>query len=139
VMRDDYQKLLMDRDYLLEVGEMYHRELKEEIGVDQITHELASTWGFLEGTQITLQKSGSILEECQMMEVCEGYDQEMMEDAQVSQGPPFMGSSETVGHTHTHGDSRAGGSYEDTSICVPGLANIHVEVDPTIHLGYVMR
>jgi hypothetical protein len=27
-----------------------------------------------------------------------------------------MSSSETVGLTHTHGDSRARGSYEDTSI-----------------------
>jgi hypothetical protein len=73
-----------------------------------------------------------------MMEVCEGYDQETMEDAHVSQGPPFMGSSETIGHTHTHGDSRARGSYEDTSICVPGLDDIHVEVDPAVHLGYMM-
>jgi hypothetical protein len=31
-----------------------------------------------------------------------------------------MGSSEIVGYTHTHGDSRAKGSYEDTFICVPG-------------------
>jgi hypothetical protein len=45
------------------------------------------------------------------MEVGEGYDQDTMEDVRVSQGPPFMGSSETVGHTHTHGDSRARGSY----------------------------
>jgi len=44
----------------------------------------------------------------------------------VSQGPPFMRGSETVGHTHTPGDSRARGSYEDTSICVPGLADLHV-------------
>jgi hypothetical protein len=29
VMRADYQQLLMDRDYLLEVGEMYHRALRE--------------------------------------------------------------------------------------------------------------
>jgi hypothetical protein len=49
----------------------------------------------------------------------------------VAQGPPFMGSSETVGHTHTHGDSRARGSYEDTFICVPGLVDIHAEVDPS--------
>jgi hypothetical protein len=70
--------------------------------------------------------------------VMEGYDQETLEDVQVSQGPPFMGSSETIGHTHKHGDSRAKGNYEDTSICVPGLANIHIEVDATIHHGYVM-
>jgi hypothetical protein len=30
VMRVDYQQLLMDRDYLLEVGEMYHRAPREE-------------------------------------------------------------------------------------------------------------
>jgi hypothetical protein len=69
--------------------------------------------------------------------VMEGYDKEMMEDVQVSQGPPFMGSSDSD-HTHTHGNSRARGSYEDTSICVPGLADIHVEVDPVVHLGYMM-
>jgi hypothetical protein len=50
VMRTNYQQLLMDRDYLLEVGEMYHRVLKEkETEVDRLTHELVSTWGFLEG------------------------------------------------------------------------------------------
>jgi hypothetical protein len=49
-----------------------------------------------------------------------------------------MGSSETVGHTHTHGDSRARGSYEDTSICVPRWIEIHVEVDHVVHLGCVM-
>jgi hypothetical protein len=30
MMRTDYQKLLMDRDYLMEVGEMYHGVLKEK-------------------------------------------------------------------------------------------------------------
>jgi hypothetical protein len=48
----------MDRDYLLEVGEMYHRAPREkEIKVDRLTHELVSTRGFLEGTQTTLQES----------------------------------------------------------------------------------
>ena len=51
VMRVDYQQLLRDRDYLLEVGKMYHRALSEqEVEVDRITHELVSTWRFLEGT-----------------------------------------------------------------------------------------
>jgi len=49
-----------------------------------------------------------------------------------------MGSYETVGHTHTHGDSRARGNYEETSINVLGLVDIHAEVDPTIHLGHMM-
>jgi hypothetical protein len=56
----------------------------------------------------------------------------------VSQGTPFMGSSETIGHTHTHEDSKARGSYEDSSICVPELVDIHREVDPAVHLGHMM-
>jgi hypothetical protein len=44
VMRTNYQQLLMDRDYLLEVGEMYHGVLKEkETEVDRLTHELVRT------------------------------------------------------------------------------------------------
>ena len=39
-------------DYLLEVGEMYHRALKEkETKVDRLTHELVSTREFLGGAQ----------------------------------------------------------------------------------------
>jgi hypothetical protein len=60
VMRTDYQQLLMDRDYLLGIGEMYHGALREqELEVDRLTHELESTRGFLRGTQITLQESES--------------------------------------------------------------------------------
>jgi hypothetical protein len=68
----------------------------------------------------------------------ERYDLETQEDVHVSHGPPFTRGFETIGHTHTHGDSRARGNYEYTSICVLGLVNIHVEVDPAVHLGYVM-
>jgi hypothetical protein len=95
-----------------------------------------------------LEDVGGLAEEHQLMEEheeypgslmsMERYDQETLEDVHVSQGPPFMRGFETVGHTHTHGDSRARGSYEDTSICVPGLVDIHVEVDPVVHLGYMM-
>jgi hypothetical protein len=64
VKRADYQQLLMDRDYLSEVGEMYHRALREQKAeVDRLTHELVSTRGFLEGTHTTLQESKAKLEE----------------------------------------------------------------------------
>jgi hypothetical protein len=64
LMRADYQWLLMDKYYLLEVGEMYHRALREqEVEVDRLTHELVSTRGFLEGTQTTFQESEARLEE----------------------------------------------------------------------------
>jgi hypothetical protein len=63
----------------------------------------------------------------------ERYDLEIHEDVHRSQGPPFMRGVEIVEHTRTHGDSRARGSYEDTSICVPGLVDLHVEDDPVVH------
>jgi hypothetical protein len=172
VMSADYQQLLMDRDYLLEVGEMYHRALRDQkLEVDQLTHELVSTRGFLEGTQTTLQESVSRLEELleetsqrptisistksqiyssvtlledvgglavehhlmeeheeypgSLMRV-ERYDPETQEVVHRSQGPLFTRGFETVGHTHTH---------KDTSICVPGLADLHVEVDLVVHPG----
>jgi hypothetical protein len=89
-----------------------------------------------------------LVEEFQLMEEHEEYlgslmimercDLKTREDVQVSQGPPFMRGSEIVSHTHTHGDFRARSSYEDTSIWVPGLVDIHVEVDPVVHPGYMM-
>jgi hypothetical protein len=64
VMRTNYQRLLMDMDYLLAIGEMYHRALREkEIEVVRLTHELVSTRRFLEGIQIALQESRSKLEQ----------------------------------------------------------------------------
>jgi hypothetical protein len=64
VMRGDYQHFLRDRDYLLEVGEIYHRALREhEVGVDRLTHELVRTRRLLSGTQKTLQESESRSEE----------------------------------------------------------------------------
>jgi hypothetical protein len=57
---------------------------------------------------------------------------------EVSQELPSTRIFETVEHSHTHGDSRARGSYEDTSICVPGVVDLHVEVDPVVHPGSMM-
>jgi hypothetical protein len=37
---------------------MYHKALREEeVEMDQLTHELVSTWTFSKGTQTTLQES----------------------------------------------------------------------------------
>jgi hypothetical protein len=150
MIETDYQQLLTDRDYLLEVGKMYRRALREqELEVDRLTHELVSTRGFLEGTQATLQESESRLDEL-LEEIGQRYtisistesqicsSVTLLEDVRVSPGPPFMGSSETDGHTDTHEDSRARGSNEDTFICVPGLVDIHTDFDPTVHLGHMM-
>jgi hypothetical protein len=51
----------------------------------------------------------------------------------VSQELSSTRNFETVEHSHTHGDSRARASYEDTSICVLGLADLHVEVDLVVN------
>jgi hypothetical protein len=68
----------------------------------------------------------------------ERYDPEIHEDIHRSQGPPFTRGGETVGHTRTHGDSIARGSFEDTSIYVPGLVDLHVEDEPIVHPGSMM-
>jgi hypothetical protein len=68
VMRTDYQQLLIDKDYMLRIGEMYHEALREqELEVERLTQELESTQGFLRGTQTSLQelesRSDELLEE----------------------------------------------------------------------------
>jgi hypothetical protein len=68
----------------------------------------------------------------------ERYDPAIHEDVHRSQGPPFTRGVETIEHTRTHGDSRARGIYEDTSICVPRLVDLHVEDDPVVQLGSSM-
>jgi hypothetical protein len=90
-----------------------------------------------------LEDVGGLAEEHQLMEEHEEYlgslmsreryDPETQEDVHVSQELPSTRIFETIEHSHMHGDSRARGSYEDTSICVLGLADLHVEVDPVVH------
>jgi hypothetical protein len=46
---------------------------------------------------------------------------------------------ETIEHSHMHRDSRARGSFEDTSICIRGVVDLHVEVDPVVHPGSTMQ
>jgi hypothetical protein len=44
MMRIDYQQLLINRDYLLRIGEMHHEAQREqELEVDRLTQELEST------------------------------------------------------------------------------------------------
>jgi hypothetical protein len=68
----------------------------------------------------------------------ERHDPERQEDFHRSQGPHFTRGVRIVGYTHTHGDSKARGSYEDTSIFVPGMVDLHVEDDPVVHPGSMM-
>jgi hypothetical protein len=156
----------MDRDYLLGVGEMYHKALREqELEVDRLTHVLERTRGFLRGTQTALQESKSRSEEL-LEEIRQRSTTSILVESQIypsvtllgdvgglaeeheeypgsltsmesydleAQEPPSTRIFEIVEHSHTHGDSRARGSCEDTSICVPGLVDLHVEVDLVVH------
>jgi hypothetical protein len=64
MMKTNYQHLLMDKYYLLDIGEMYHGVLEEkENEVDRLTHELVSAREFLKITHITLQESESRVEQ----------------------------------------------------------------------------
>jgi hypothetical protein len=68
----------------------------------------------------------------------EGYDPKTQEDVHVSQDLPSMRIFEIDENSHMHGNSRAKSSYEDTSICVPALADLHNEVDPVVHPGSML-
>jgi hypothetical protein len=96
--------------------------LREDVGGLAVEHQLREEHEEYLGSLMSMER----------------YDPERHEDVHRSQGPPFMRGVEIVGHTHTHGDSRARGSYEDTSICVPGLVDLHVEDDPVVHPGSMM-
>jgi hypothetical protein len=65
VMRSNYQHILMDRYYLLAIGEMYHGALKEKEDevVDRFSYELVSTQDSLKSAQRDLQESESWVEQ----------------------------------------------------------------------------
>jgi hypothetical protein len=52
---------------------------------------------------------------------------------------PSTSIFETVEHSHMHGDSRARDNFEDTSICVSRVVDLHVEVDLVVHPGSMMQ
>jgi hypothetical protein len=85
---------------------------------------------------------GGLAEEHQLMEEHEEYPGSLM--SMESYDPeahelPSTRIFETVEHSHTHGDSRARDSFEDTSIDVQGLDDLRVEVDPVVYLGSMLQ
>lgn len=58
VMKSNYLHLLLDRDHLLMLDEIYFHALKgKEEEVDKLTHELKVTEDYLKSTQMALQES----------------------------------------------------------------------------------
>jgi hypothetical protein len=116
MMRTDYQQLLTDRDYLLGIGEMYHRALREqELEVDRLTQELESTRGFLRGTQTTLQESESRSEEL-LEEIRQRSTSSILVDTQICPSVTWLEDVGGLAEEHQ--------LMEDTSICVPRVVDL---------------
>jgi hypothetical protein len=131
VMRTDYQQLLIDRDYLLRVGEMYHEALREQnLEMDQLTHELESTRGFWRGRWTTLQDSESRSYEY-LEEICQRSTSSILVETQTYHSCTLLGDVDDLVEEHP--------SMEDTSICVSRAVDLHIEVDPVVHPGSVMQ
>jgi hypothetical protein len=130
----------------LQESESRSEELLEEIRQRSTTSILVESQIYPLAT--LLEDVGGLAEARQLMEEHEEYlgslmsmqryDPETQRDVHVSQELPSTRIFETVEYSHKHGDSRARGSYEDTSMSVPGLDDLHVEVDLVVHPRYMM-
>jgi hypothetical protein len=131
MMRTDYQQLLIDRDYLLRIGETYHEALREqELEVDRFTQELESTRGFLRGTQRTLKESESRSDES-LEEICQRSTSSVLVDTQMYQSITLI---EDVGDLAEEDEL-----MEDTSICVLRAVDLYVKVDLALCPGSMMQ
>jgi hypothetical protein len=130
MMRIDYRQLLTDKDYLLRIGEKYHKALREqELEVDRLTQELENTRGFLRGTQTSLQESKSRADESPE-EICQRSTSSVLADTQMYRLVTLIEDVGDLVEEHQ--------LMEDTSICVLRVIDLHVEVDPVLCLGYKM-
>jgi hypothetical protein len=131
MMRTDYQQLLTDRDYLLRIGEMYHEALRgQELEMERLTQEWESTRGFLRGTQIALQESESRTDES-LEEIHQRSTSSVLVDTQMYQSVTLIEDVDDLAEEHQ--------LMEDTSICVLGVVDLHIEVDPAVRPGSVMQ
>jgi hypothetical protein len=123
--------LLTDRDYLLGIGELYHRALRgQELEVDRLTHELESTRGFLRGTQTTLQESESRSDEL-LEEIRQRSTSSILVDTLIYPSVTWL---EDVGGLEEEHQLMG-----DTSICVLGVVDLHIGIDPAVHPRSVMQ
>jgi hypothetical protein len=131
MMRNDYQQLLTDRDYLFWIGEMYHEALREkELDMDRLTQELESTRGFLRGTQTALQESESRSNEF-LEEIRQRSTSSVLVDTHMYHSVMLI---EDVGDL-----AEEAPLMEDTSTCVLRAVDLHVEVDLAVCLGSMMQ
>jgi hypothetical protein len=131
MMRTDYQQFLTDKDYLLRVGEMYHEALRErELEMDRLTQELESTRGFLRGTQIALQESESRIDDS-LEEIHQRSTSFVLVDTQMYRLVTLIEDVDDLAEELQ--------LMEDTSICVLGVVDLRIEVDPVVRPGSMMQ
>jgi hypothetical protein len=131
VMRSNFQQLLTDRDYLLVMSKMYYRALREQVlEMVRLTQELESTRGFLGGTQTAPQESESRLDES-LEEICQRSTSFVLVDTQMYQSVTLTADVDDPAEEHQ--------LMGDTSICVLGVVDLHIEIDPAVRPGFVMQ
>jgi hypothetical protein len=131
IMRTDHQQLLTRQDYLLRISNTYHEALREqELEMDQLTQELGSTRGFLRVTQTTLQESESRLDGS-LEEIHQRSTSSVLMDTHMYQLVTLIEDVDDRAYEHQ--------LMGDTSICVLGVVEVHIEIDPSIRPGSVMQ
>jgi hypothetical protein len=122
---------LTDKDYLLRIGVMYHEALREqESKVNRLTQELESTRGFFSGTQTSLQESESRSEE-PPEEICQRSTSSIFVDTQICQSVTLPKDVGGLAEEHQ--------LIEETSIWVPRVVDLQVEVDPVVRPGSMVQ
>jgi hypothetical protein len=131
VMRTDHQQLLTGQEYLLRISDTYHEALREqELEMDRLTQELESTRGFLRGTQTALQESESI-SDGSLEEIRQRSTSSVLVDSQMYQPVTLTEDVDDLAEEHQ--------LLGDTSICVLGVVDLHIEIDPATCPGSVMQ
>jgi hypothetical protein len=131
VMRTDHQQLLTGQDYLLRISDTYHEALREQLlEMDRLTQELGSTRGFLRVTQTTLQESES-RSDASLEEIHQRSTSSVLVDTHMCQSVTL---TEDVDDREEENQLMG-----DTSICVLGVVELHIEIDPAICPGSVMQ
>ena len=123
--------MLTDKDYLLRIGETYHEALREqELEMERLTQELESTRGLLRDTQTAPQESESRTYESPE-EIYQRSTSSVLVDTQMYQSVTWLEDVGDLAEEHQ--------LMGDTSICVLGVVDLNIEIDPAVRPGSVMQ
>jgi hypothetical protein len=98
--------------------------------VDRLTRELESTREFLRGTHTALQESESI-SDGSLEEIRQRSTSSVLVDSQMYQLVTLIEDVDDLAQEHQ--------SMGDISICVLGVVDLHIEIDPAVRPGSVMQ